>query len=271
MPFESVSTVFDQEICLRSPSFPSPVIFIIAARLATPKPLEHRLHSIDFIGKHEQVPYISAHHLFGRVAGRLFTGAIESQNPPLPIQHDNKRPGSLQHGIDEVTLFLECLLRQFSFADIHDRRQDPQPIPRPNRIEADLQPKLLSIFSHTIEIPSFSHGTKFGMGEEFFPVAGVLRPDALRHEHFNRLPDQFSPFIAEQLLNLPIHQEDGTPLIHHQHPVRGRFDHETKLLPARLCSVRSRTIAAKPVGFPSPPFTANTVMDTGTWEPFFRR
>ncbi len=68
------------------------------------------------------------------------------------------------------------------------------------------------------------------MGEEFVPVAGVLRPDALRHKHFNRLPDQFSPFIAEQVLNLPIHQEDGTPLIHHQHPVRGRFDREAKLL-----------------------------------------
>jgi hypothetical protein len=34
--------------------------------------------------------------------------------------------------------------------------------------------------------------------------------DALEDEHFNRLPDQFSPFIAEQLLNLPVHQEDGT-------------------------------------------------------------
>ena len=67
------------------------------------------------------------------------------------------------------------------------------------------------------------------MGEEFVPVAGMMRPDALRHEHFHRLPDQFSPFIAEQLLNLPVHQEDGPAFIHHQHPVRRRFDHEAKL------------------------------------------
>ena len=104
---------------------------------------------------------MSAQHLFREVAGRLFTCAIESQNPPLPIQHDNKRPGSLQHGVDEVPLFLEYLLCPFSFADIHNRRQDSHPTSCPDRTDADLQLKLLSVFSQTIEIPSFSHGTKF--------------------------------------------------------------------------------------------------------------
>ena len=67
------------------------------------------------------------------------------------------------------------------------------------------------------------------MSKEFRPVSGMMRPHTLRHKHFNRLPNQFSPFIAEQLLNLLVHQEDGTALIYHQNPIRGRFDHKTKL------------------------------------------
>ncbi len=68
------------------------------------------------------------------------------------------------------------------------------------------------------------------MGNKFGPIAGVICPHMLRNKYFNRLPNQFSPFIAEQLINLPIHHTDGPLLIYHQQAVRGRFHHEAKLL-----------------------------------------
>src|SRR5262245_66455889 len=52
----------------------------------------------------------------------------------------------------------------------------------------------------------------------------------LRYKYFNRLPDQIRPFIAEQLIDLPIHHSNGPLLIHHQQAVRRRFDHKAKLL-----------------------------------------
>ena len=108
-------------------------------------------------------------------------------------------------------------------------------------------------------------------GQKFVPIAGVMRPDALRDEHFNRLPDQFSPFIAEQLINLPVHHEDGPLSSTISRPFGDDSTTRRNCSSACLRSVRSRTIAARPVDFPSSLFTANTVMDTGTWEPFFRR
>jgi hypothetical protein len=67
------------------------------------------------------------------------------------------------------------------------------------------------------------------MCKEFGPVSGVLRPDALRHKDFDRLPDQFSPFVAEQLIDLLIRHENGAAFIYQQHPARRGFNDDSEL------------------------------------------
>src|SRR5580765_5331817 len=113
------------------------------------------------------------------------------------------------------------LLDAFPFADIDNGRQDSHPIRCRDRTQADLQRKFSAVLAYTIEIPSSSHGTRLGMGKKFDPIAGVMWPHMLRHKYLNRLPNQFSPFIAEQLIYLPIDHPDNPLLINHQQSVRG--------------------------------------------------
>lgn len=57
----------------------------------------------------------------------------------------------------------------------------------------------------------------------------MLWPEPFRDELFNGAADQLLPTIAEELLHHCVDQHNGPALVHHEHPVRRRFNNEPEL------------------------------------------
>src|ERR1700704_1125418 len=59
-------------------------------------------------------------------------------------------------------------------------------------------------------------------------MAGVIRPESLRHEYFNGLAEQFLTRIAKQFLGLRIDQHNRATVVDDDHRVRRRFQESAK-------------------------------------------
>ena len=60
-------------------------------------------------------------------------------------------------------------------------------------------------------------------------MTDVPSAEALGHQHFYRLPEQLSAWIAEQHLGLSVHDLDQTRGVDDDHPVGGRLQESPKL------------------------------------------
>src|SRR5262245_14772382 len=99
--------------------------------------------------------------------------------------------------------------------DVANGADDHQTCRRLQRIEADLDGKLFTVFPQPEQLDTRPHGPRSRGLEKLVPVADVLRPEPLRHEEFDRNPAQLLRLVAEHIRGLGIGQDDRAFLVDH--------------------------------------------------------
>src|SRR6266542_2846033 len=104
-----------------------PVIFVLAGNPAGAEPLESGLHRFEFLGDDEQVPELPGPDFGEGITGGLFTGAVETNDASLTVEHDHEGAGSVEHGGDEGVFLFQGRFRgrePFLFLQMAERAPD---------------------------------------------------------------------------------------------------------------------------------------------------
>ena len=126
-----------------------------------------------------------------------------------------RRAQLVTHRGDELVLQALHLL---ALADIDDDAENHRSFLGMDRIETHLQRELGAVLAYAEQLPAQSHAATRGaatLGPEPFAATAVLRAQARRHQHVDRLADQLVAAIAEHLLGLGIDDRYLPAAVHH--------------------------------------------------------
>ncbi len=69
-----------------------------------------------------------------------------------------------------------------------------------------------------MQLTATAHRAGLRITEEFVPVLRVAVTEPFGNQDLYPLPEQFLAWIAEQLLDLGVDQDDHSAFVHHEHP-----------------------------------------------------
>jgi hypothetical protein len=95
-----------------------PVVLVPARKLPCLEGIEDPMHPLRLLRQQEEIPEEAAFNLREGVAGDLFAGPVEADDPPFPIQDDDQRPHDVEDGGDEIALLLQRALRLGTLLDL---------------------------------------------------------------------------------------------------------------------------------------------------------
>ncbi|MGA7806460.1 MAG: hypothetical protein WCB02_17820 [Bradyrhizobium sp.] len=130
-------------------------------------------------------------------------------------------------GCDE---FVFQTLHMLALTDIDDDAEHQQTTAGLDRVKADFDWKLATIFAACEQITTRADGPAFRFGREMLAMAAVLCPQPLRYQNVDRLPDQFITRIAELALDLRVDHHELTLVIDHHHAARTGLDGKSEHL-----------------------------------------
>ena len=108
--------------------------------------------------------------------------------------------------------------------DVDNRGGNVESLGRGQGSQTDLDGKLGAVFPKSRQIAADTHQACTRIGEKTRPMPRMIGPEAKGEEHFHGLPQQFLSAIAEQLLDLSVHQLDDAVLIDRHETDRRRLD-----------------------------------------------
>ena len=117
----------------------------------------------------------------------------------------------------------------FSHGDVDDGCQRQFPVRRIDRVESELDGKLLPVLMQAEEFPAGSHGAGRRGGEVSDAMRRMVGTKPFRNQHFDRLAEHLLSAVAEHGFDLFVDERDVAEGIDHQHAVRRGFHHLTEL------------------------------------------
>jgi hypothetical protein len=193
--------------------------------LATPELFQDRRHLAGALGRDQQGDG-PAHGLGRRVAVDLLRPPVPGEDDAVQVLAEDGVRGRLDDGGQPRPY----PLRPLALADVRDGAEHEQAIRHFDRREADLHRELAAVPAPAVQFAPASHGPHCWVGEEAGAVRRVSVPEAVRHQHFHRLPQQLAATVAEHPLGLGVHQDDPAVAVDHQHAAGGGLHHQAEAL-----------------------------------------
>ena len=121
-----------------------------------------------------------------------------------------------------------------ALAEVADGRRDQDPITRRHRRQRDLGRELAAVAPAPGELYPRSHRASPPVPLVPGTVRRVYRPRTLGDEHLDRLSDQLLARVPEERFDLRIREDDATPVVDGDDPVRCRLEQARDRLIDRL-------------------------------------
>ena len=130
---------------------------------------------------------------------------------------------------------LDIRLDQFPLGGIADGGADQDFAFDLQRTEADLHWELGAVLPQAEQVQPRSHRADVALIVVCGTMPDVTLSEALRHQNFDGIADQFGTLKGEHLFRLRIDQLDDAVLIHHHHGIRRAIRAGRGILPRRVC------------------------------------
>ena len=158
-----------------------------------------------------------------RLVQKLTAPVARQHQRRLVHQHD--RPGLVDHDHRRLRRVPGNVMRQpvrQRCTDIH-RRDHGAALPvKRDRVQPQLQGHVFAVLANPDQFPPVAHRAFRRATPERRDMGRVRPAYRLRHQHLDRLSDQFARRIAEKPLHLRVEGKDTPIAGHHEHGNRGK-------------------------------------------------
>jgi hypothetical protein len=142
----------------------------------------------------------------------------------LERRREGHRRDVLDQGAPAGLGLVQPCLGALPLRGVAHRADDQQAGVGLKRTEADLDGHLGPVLAPPEQLPARPHGPDVRVAGVTLAVGDVGGPEALRHQQFDRLAEQFLAAVAEQLLRLAVDDHDAAGSVGDHHGVRGGLD-----------------------------------------------
>src|SRR5581483_9293084 len=150
-----------------------------------------------------------------------------------------------------IGIAAQLRLGALALGDVNNGSQAERALFGPERAETDFHRHLASVLVPSAQIAAGAHGTCARFREKVGAITGMRVAQALGQQTLDRLPEQFRAPVAEERLELAVHEHDASLLVDHDHRGRRPSHHDAELL--------LRTLAIVDVDHRSDPFVHHAV------------